>query len=113
MKRIRDFRSLVSALPVASSAAVAYAKTTTVLQLPGQRVFEDFGARSEVRRDGHYVPRTFIDGKRAPLKLSGSANTYGLLHRPHRISSPRRGAAADCDRGFFPKRERRSFGIMT
>jgi Tol biopolymer transport system component len=80
MRKIRDFGLPVSALLLASCAALAYAKTAAVLQWPGHRMFEDFSARSQVSPYGRYVLRTFVDGNQALLKLPGGADMDAMLH---------------------------------
>lgn len=81
MKR-RRAASMLSVVALLSSATLAYAKPTMVLQWVGHRMFEDFSARSEVSPDGRYVLRTFVDGNQALLQLPSGRSDDALLNGP-------------------------------
>lgn len=80
MRTIRQSGSLLFALLLASSAALAAANPTPVLTWPGHRMFEDFSARTEVSPDGRYALRTFVDGNQALLRLPDGASMHAMLN---------------------------------
>lgn len=83
MKRTHALRTVIqatAALIALTSTAGALGVETKLAEWRGNRMFEDFSARTQVSPDGKWILRTTVDGEESLLALPGLELDEKVLH---------------------------------